>query len=607
MITTNYAGNAFSAAFQAAAAQPMVGYTAKLYADGSALACDIMRLDLTLGSCADPQGDSDFAVGEVYTSYLEGTLYNVSGSLVGEELDVCIGVDVGSGVYEYAQVATVVVTSAKTRAGVTAFQAAGKLAYEATNTPIGVNGELSPSEVASAIATATGLTVTIGAFASTSTTVTIEDGMTCRAALGALAKRLGGYACETNTGGVAIVPFSGTATYTLDPGTSTKLPDVEEADFAVDGIAVQAQDETYTSGTGRVVIEDVYATEDTAAVTWANIDGYTFRPGSANTAVLDPRITPFDVLAVTHEGSTVNLPARGIAATYDGGYFGTFSAVGLTDAGDKSLLGGPLTKRVDQVGRAANEALEVAEATNQHFWPYTDGVHVTGPETQDEFLAAEAASFPDLSDANPYYNILINSLGILLRSALNNLMGLTRSSIAFYDGEGNTAEHVLAVYGRDGVEYAPNKPFYLGNDDAYLAYIPPTDDEDGKIVLGGSNVQLGSGKTLTELLTEAAGTEFYVSQEWTDGVYTLTAHVFAGEDEITDQYDASYFTWWLKDESGESYYATGKSITVAESVAGYRATMVGAFEEYVGFALVDSDGNSIVTSGGDSIQLQVWR
>ena len=220
VITTNYAGNAFSAAFQAAVAQPMVGYTAKLYYNGSALTCDIMRLDLTLGSCADPQGDSDFAVGEVYTSYLEGTLYNVSGSLVGKELDVCIGVDVGSGVYEYAQVATVVVTSAKTRAGVTAFQAAGKLAYAATNTPIGVNGELSPSEVASAIATAAGLTVTIGAFASTSTTVTIEDGMTCRAALGALAKRLGGYACETNTGGVAIVPFSGTATYTLDPDTS---------------------------------------------------------------------------------------------------------------------------------------------------------------------------------------------------------------------------------------------------------------------------------------------------------------------------------------------------------------------------------------------------
>lgn len=453
VIATNYAGNAFSAAFLAAVAKPMVGYTAKLYCNGSALTCDIMRLDLTLGSCADPQGDSDFAVGEVYTSYLEGTLYNVSGSLVGKELDVCIGVDIGSGVYEYAQVAAVVVTSAKTRAGVTAIQASGKLAYEATNTPIGTSGELAPSAVASAIATATGLTVTIGAFASTSTTVTIESGMTCRAALGAIAKRLGGYACETNTGGVAVVPFDGTATYTLDPDTSTQLPDVEEADFAVDGITVRADEADYTSGTGRVVIEDASATATTEAVTWGNIDGYAFRPGSANTAVLDPRITPFDVLAVTHEGNTVNLPARGIAATYDGGYFGTFSAVGLTDAGDAALMRGPLGAQVDLAQRAASEALEVAEATGQHFWPYTDGVHITGPETEDEFLAAEAASFPDYDpDTKPYHNILLNSLGILLRTALNNLVSITRSAIAFYDGLGNNASNIVASFGSDGAQ-----------------------------------------------------------------------------------------------------------------------------------------------------------
>ena len=487
MITTNYAGNAFSAAFQAAVAQPMVGYTAKLYYNGSALACDIMRLDLTLGSCADPQGDSDFAVGEVYTSYLEGTLYNVSGSLVGKELDVCVGVDVGSGVYEYAQVATVVVTSAKTRAGVTAFQAAGKLAYEATNTPIGTSGELAPSAVASAIQTATGLTVTIGAFASTSTTVTIESGMTCRAALGAIAKRLGGYACETNVGGVAIVPFSGTATYTLDQGTSTKLPDVEEADFAVDGITVRAEEADYTSGTGRVVIEDASATATTEAVAWGNINGYAFRPGSANTAVLDPRITPFDVLAVTHEGNTVNLPARGIAATYDGGYFGTFSAVGLTDAGEDALMRGPLGEKVDLAQRAANEAMEVAEATNQHFWPYTDGVHVTGPETQDEFLAAEAASFPDYDpDTKPYHNILMNALGILLRTALNNLVSITRSAIAFFDGEGNGAENIVASFGADGAQVGKSDSSHIELGADYMSIV----NDDGAAMF---NVDMDAG------------------------------------------------------------------------------------------------------------------
>lgn len=521
MITTNYSGNAISDDFIAAVGQPMVAYMCKLYDNGTALTCDIMRLSLTLGGCADPAGDADFAIGEVYASSMEATLYNVSGSLAGKELDVCIGVDIGSGVFEYVQVATVIVTSAKTRAGVTTVQAAGKLAYEATNTPLGVDGELAPSAVASAIATATGLTVTIGAFASTSTTVTVKSSMTCREALGAMAKRLGGFACETNDGNVTVAPFDGTATYTLDPGCMTALPDVEDADYEVDGITVQAAEDAYAYGTGRVEIADSDATSTTAAITWANVDGYAFRAGSANTAILDPRITPFDVLAVSVDGSTVNLPSRGISATYDGGYFGTFSAVGLTDAAEEALMKGPLAAQVDAAQQAADEALAVAEAVDQHFWPYADGAHVTGPDTQDEFLAAEAAGFPDYDpDTKPYHNILLNSLGILLRTALNNLVSITRSAIAFYDGEGNDPSNIVARFGQSGSQIGLDDESHIEQDYRSLRM----KDKDGNTYFYVSDLRASSGKIeQTDTFTgDGSTTKFYLSYVSDTTNYAIT-------------------------------------------------------------------------------------
>ena len=110
----------------------------------------------------------------------------------------------------------------------------------------------------------------------------------------------------------------------------------------------------------------------------------------------------------------------------------------------------------------AREAGEAAAATDQHFWsrstdPDQDGAGTGAFVTDDEqaaFLAAAAQGFPDLGDGTgntkPWHNILMNSLGILLRSGLYDLASLTRSGIAFYDGEGNAASNVLASFGATG-------------------------------------------------------------------------------------------------------------------------------------------------------------
>lgn len=118
----------------------------------------------------------------------------------------------------------------------------------------------------------------------------------------------------------------------------------------------------------------------------------------------------------------------------------------------------------------ADEALAIATATNQHFWqrstdPDNDGAG-TGAfvtdEEQSAFLEAAAAGFPDTT--KPYHNLLMNSLGILLRTALKNLVSITKSAIAFYDGQGNEAANVMASFGKDGFQVGVTGKSHLVGD-----------------------------------------------------------------------------------------------------------------------------------------------
>lgn len=86
----------------------------------------------------------------------------------------------------------------------------------------------------------------------------------------------------------------------------------------------------------------------------------------------------------------------------------------------------------------AEEAKEVAEATNQHFFTDTNGIHVT-EATQEDWEENHSGA-----------NVLINSLGQLFRNGLNNLVCITSSATQFYDGLGNAASNIVAQFGRAG-------------------------------------------------------------------------------------------------------------------------------------------------------------
>lgn len=115
----------------------------------------------------------------------------------------------------------------------------------------------------------------------------------------------------------------------------------------------------------------------------------------------------------------------------------------------------------------AEEAMEAASAVNQHFWNRAEdpggdgagtGAFVTDIE-KDEFLDAAGDGFPDWDPSDPssptykpYMNSLWNSLGMFFRTAKNNLVSITKSAISFFDGEGNSANNIIAHFGKNGAQ-----------------------------------------------------------------------------------------------------------------------------------------------------------
>lgn len=102
----------------------------------------------------------------------------------------------------------------------------------------------------------------------------------------------------------------------------------------------------------------------------------------------------------------------------------------------------------------AETAQQVANAVNQHFWDDTQGAHVT-EVTKDEWLDSTGPLYQ--SGANSLWN----SLGMLFRKGLTNLMALVvddpddevlgETGVAIYDGQGNASANIVASFTDNGV------------------------------------------------------------------------------------------------------------------------------------------------------------
>lgn len=103
----------------------------------------------------------------------------------------------------------------------------------------------------------------------------------------------------------------------------------------------------------------------------------------------------------------------------------------------------------------AQEAKDIADAIGQYAWNDTSGTHVSTEEG-----VAEGTR-----------NILLNSYGILLRAAANYLAALSQSGIAFYDGQGNAAENILASFGVSGAQVGRlTEPHIILDNDSFNTF-----------------------------------------------------------------------------------------------------------------------------------------
>ena len=196
---------------------------------------------------------------------------------------------------------------------------------------------------------------------------------------------------------------------------------------------------------------------DENGIVWVHIEG-----GTAETPV-------YSTTADVKQGDTVLIRIEGGKAYIDGstsepsignGRLMQVAEPIAREAQEASELARETGERVEETVRAVEEAAEIATAVGQHFWSRDEDAHSDGAgtgafvtdETRDEFLSAAEDGFPDLSDEHPHHNLLMNSLGMLIRTALKNLTSITRSAITFFDGTGNEAANVTAMFGKDGAQ-----------------------------------------------------------------------------------------------------------------------------------------------------------
>lgn len=375
--------------------------------------------------------------------------------------------------------------------------------------------------------------------------------------------------------------------------------------------------------------------------------------GSSSTApdVVDPTVTPWSDPTVT--------PGSYDTAVYPGSDPGGSGAVAGTDDDSTSVVlmadlphydedGEPLTSaevaeldagglgwwRPGAIGGAdaavwtpytADELFQlygenrltaveaVAQATGQHFWTNeTDtepttyggaGVHVTD-EGMDDWVDAVADGFSDAATAT-HHNVLVNGLGILLRSALNNLVSITRSAISFFDGGGNAAANVVAEFGGSGAR--------IGKSAAAHMTISPTamdvTNQSGESVLwagvDGGNAIVRTGKgSAGNVVTSGAG---YVQVRQGNTVIAHMGNIAGDEVELTLSEDAAVGTAYAKPGGIATVTAVnlgGTALTSADYTETSAAITLGdtAHVRAVFASFVETSTEEVYDEGTDTTQ-----
>lgn len=272
--------------------------------------------------------------------------------------------------------------------------------------------------------------------------------------------------------------------------------------------------------------------------------------------VMDADVTPAEGVGEDTDQTVIDVPTSPSVAEGD--------EVIMTLVGDGPLKtpvvmanpgsGDRMQAQVDNAETLAQQAEAVATATGQHFWHDTDGAHVTEAAREDWETAQTGA------------NSLWNSLGMLFRDGLNNLLAVLTSGIAIYDGNGNAASNILAEFMADHVRVGGNVPVGSGGTDVAGAAVQFFDQTD----------------------THGSGIEAAMSLDEAPDYYDMRSNVvvssqLADAERATDTGSTGNASLSLEQWMGYGITGTGEQFTETHSAL-------------VADSTYDGDGQSPVTS-----------
>lgn len=395
-----------STAFASAIGGTSRRFRARLTENGTVLGGEIRRAAVHLGSC----GASSYAPGAVFSSYAEITAAGTGLSFEGRTLALELGVLLPDGSCEYVTLGRF--TAGRPSASVyeTTFTAVGSIAacFSGAFTP---PASQTVANVISALQAQTGVSIVLRGLTAAGTITKDMTGLTCRQALAVAAGVLGGYATERNDGAVVLAKYSGTATASADGSRMTALPTFGDSAATVTGVRVSIPSDeeggpaVLESGVPNVERTDAYMTEALFPAYAANLTGLTFWAGTAKLALGDPRLEPWDVLAVTDmAGRTFALPCMSLIHTFDGGLATEVRAPGLAESTE--ILGATGTAL-----RSAQEAAATAAAA-------AEAAQETASAAEEQLAAWSYANDRTLIDGGRIYTGTIDTHGLHLYGEL---------------------------------------------------------------------------------------------------------------------------------------------------------------------------------------------
>ena len=233
----------------------------------------------------------------------------------------------------------------------------------------------------------------------------------------------------------------------------------------------------------------------------------------------------------------------------------------------------PVAKAAQTAQVTADEAANVANAVNQHFFTDDNGIHVTEVD-RETWGSSQTGN-----------NILINSLGILLRNALAYFVSITASATAFFDGLGNAAANIVASFGKDGAQIGYANESHVELDYHSLQMV----DKEGETYFWVSDLRDEDGCLTETFVGDGATVSFWVT-------YPVSSVASVKVDGVvtTDYTLSSYrrFTFTTAPSSGAEVairYISTDSDLKAYTLGKRGSGNVGAYSVAEGFGTVASD------------------